>query len=158
MRCTNLSLCLDLNRCLVGCSEDEHGFFFLWSILNVFCSVVCEFHWTQFDNNNCFQILLFNLEKSQISAYGTTIEEFSFFFNTCIITGHFFRYTTFCLICGTDSKRCWKRPSAILVHIAMTASQLVQICRLHVHDVDLLFHLIPGMLYWFEIWWFDWGH
>lgn len=37
------------------------------------------------------------------------------FFNTCIITSHFFRYTTFCLICGTDSKRCWKHPSAILV-------------------------------------------
>ncbi len=30
--------------------------------------------------------------------------------------------------------------------------QLLQICRLHIHDVNLSFHHIPRVLYWFEIW------
>ncbi len=32
-------------------------------------------------------------------------------------------------------------------------TQLLQICRLHIHDVNLPFHHIPKMLYWIEIWW-----
>ncbi len=31
--------------------------------------------------------------------------------------------------------------------------QLLQICWLHIHDVNLLFHHIPNTLYWIEIWW-----
>lgn len=32
-------------------------------------------------------------------------------------------------------------------------TQLLQICRLHTHDANLLFHHIPKVLYWIEIWW-----
>ncbi len=32
-------------------------------------------------------------------------------------------------------------------------TQLLQICRLHIHDENLSFHHIPKMLYWIEIWW-----
>ncbi len=32
-------------------------------------------------------------------------------------------------------------------------TQLLQICRLHIHDVNLPFHHIPKVLYWIEIWW-----
>ncbi len=32
-------------------------------------------------------------------------------------------------------------------------TQLLQICRLHIHDENLPFHHIPKMLYWIEIWW-----
>ncbi len=32
-------------------------------------------------------------------------------------------------------------------------TQLLQICRLHKHDVNLSFHHIPKVLYWIEIWW-----
>ncbi len=32
-------------------------------------------------------------------------------------------------------------------------TQWLQICRLHIHDVNLLFHHIPKVLYWIEIWW-----
>ncbi len=33
--------------------------------------------------------------------------------------------------------------------------QLLQICRLHIHDVNLPFHHIPKVLYWIEIWWLE---
>ncbi len=32
-------------------------------------------------------------------------------------------------------------------------TQLLQICQLHFHDVNLPFHHIPKELYWIEIWW-----
>ncbi len=32
-------------------------------------------------------------------------------------------------------------------------TQLLQICRLHIHDDNLSFHHIPKVLYWIEIWW-----
>ncbi len=32
-------------------------------------------------------------------------------------------------------------------------TQLLQICRLHIHDENLSFHHIPKVLYWIEIWW-----
>ncbi len=32
-------------------------------------------------------------------------------------------------------------------------TQFLQICRLHIHDVNLPFHHIPKVLYWIEIWW-----
>ncbi len=35
-------------------------------------------------------------------------------------------------------------------------TQLLQICRLHIHDANLPFHHITKMLYWIEIWWL-WG-
>jgi len=45
-----------------------------------------------------------------------------------------------------------KHSSGILVHIDMSITQLLQMCRLHIHDVNLLFHHIPKLLYWIEIW------
>ncbi len=74
------------------------------------------------------------------------------------LTGHFIRYTllvpgwtpfafrTALILHGIDSTRCWKHSSEILVHIDM-------ICHLHIHDAYLLFHHIPKVLYWIEIWW-----
>ncbi len=32
-------------------------------------------------------------------------------------------------------------------------TQLLKICRLHIHDANLPFHHIPKLLYWIEIWW-----
>ncbi len=32
-------------------------------------------------------------------------------------------------------------------------TQLLQICHLLIHDVNLSFHHIPKVLYWIEIWW-----
>ncbi len=32
-------------------------------------------------------------------------------------------------------------------------TQLLQICRLHIHDENFPFHHIPKVLYWIEIWW-----
>ena len=32
-------------------------------------------------------------------------------------------------------------------------TQLLQICRLHIHDANLPFHHIPKVFYWIEIWW-----
>ncbi len=32
-------------------------------------------------------------------------------------------------------------------------TQLLQICRLHIHDANLSFHHIPKVVYWIEIWW-----
>ncbi len=34
-------------------------------------------------------------------------------------------------------------------------TQFLQICRLHIHDVNLPFHHIPKMLYWIDIWWLE---
>lgn len=31
-------------------------------------------------------------------------------------------------------------------------TQLLQICQLHVHDENLIFHHIPKLVYWIEIW------
>jgi len=36
-------------------------------------------------------------------------------------------------------------------------TQLLQICRLHIHNVNLPFHHISKVLYWTEIWWL-WSH
>lgn len=32
-------------------------------------------------------------------------------------------------------------------------TQLLQICWLHIHNANLLFHCIPKVLYWMDIWW-----
>ncbi len=78
------------------------------------------------------------------------------------LTGHFIRYTSsafiFCL------QNCliysWHRFNKVLqtflrdfgpyLHDSIT--QLLQICRLHIHDANLPFHHIPKVLYWIEIW------
>ncbi len=75
---------------------------------------------------------------------------------------HFIRYTLlvpgwtpFCL------NSLWHRFNKVLEtflrdfgpywHDSIT--QLLQICRLHIHDANLPFHHIPKVLYWIEIWW-----
>ena len=35
----------------------------------------------------------------------------------------------------------------------VSITQLLQICRLHIHDVNLPFHHILKGLYWIDIWW-----
>ncbi len=83
----------------------------------------------------------------------------------CTLTGHFIRYTLlvrvwtpFCLQNCLNSS--WHRFNKVLetflrdfgpyCHDSIT--QLLQICRLHIHDVNLSFHHIPKVLYWIEIW------
>ncbi len=82
------------------------------------------------------------------------------------LTGHFIRYTllvpgwaSFCLQNWLNSS--WHRFNKVLetflrdlapyCHDSIT--QLLQICRLHIHDENLPFHHIPKVLYWIEIWW-----
>ncbi len=82
------------------------------------------------------------------------------------LTGHFIRYillvsgwTHFCLQNCFNSS--WRRFNKVLetflrdfgpyCHDSIT--QFLQICRLHIHDVNLSFHHIPKVLYWIEIWW-----
>ncbi len=84
------------------------------------------------------------------------------------LTGHFIRYTLlvpgwtpFCLQNGLNSS--WHRFNKLLEtflryfgpywHDSIT--QLLQVCRLHIHDVNLPFHHIPKLLYWIEIWWLE---
>ncbi len=77
-------------------------------------------------------------------------------------TGHFIRYTLlvpgrtpFCL------HSLWHRFNKVLETFLRdfgpywhdSIMQLLQICRLHIHDVNLPFHHIPNVLYWIEIWW-----
>ncbi len=79
-------------------------------------------------------------------------------------TGHFIRYTllvpgwtNFCLQNCLNSS--WHRFNKVLEaflrdfgpywHDSIT--QLLQICRLHIHDANLPFHHIPNVLYWIEI-------
>ncbi len=87
---------------------------------------------------------------------------------TYTLTGHFIRYTllvpgwtSFCLQNCLNSS--WLRFNKVLEtflrdfgpywHDSIT--QLLQICRLHIHDVNLPFHHIPKVLYWIEIWWLE---
>ncbi len=82
------------------------------------------------------------------------------------LTGHFIRYTLLlpgwthvCLQNCLNSS--WHRFNEVLKtflrdfgpywHYSIT--QLLQICRLHIHDANLPFHHIPKVLYWIEIWW-----
>ncbi len=84
----------------------------------------------------------------------------------CTLTGHFIRYTLlepgwtpFCLQNCLNS--LWHRFNKVLEiflrdfvpywHDSIT--QLLQFCRLHIHDENLPFHHIPKVLYWIEIWW-----
>ncbi len=86
--------------------------------------------------------------------------------HTHTLTGHFIRYTLlvpgwtpFCLHNRLNS--VWHRFNKMLDtflrdfgpywHDSIT--QLLQICRLHIHDVNLPFQHIPKILYWIEIWW-----
>ncbi len=82
------------------------------------------------------------------------------------LTGHFIRYTLlvpgwtpFCLQNCLNSS--WHRFNKVLETLLWDfgpywhdrITQLLQICRLHIHDVNLSFHHIPKVLYWIEIWW-----
>ncbi len=88
------------------------------------------------------------------------------------LTGHFIRYTLlvpgwtpFCLQNCLNS--LWHRFNKVLETFLWdfgpywhdSIMQLLQICRLHIHDVNLPFHHIPKVLYWIEIWWLEaiWG-
>ncbi len=82
------------------------------------------------------------------------------------LTGHFIRYTLL-VPCWTHFSfsdwlnSSWHRFNKVLEtflrdfspywHDSIT--QLLQICRLHIHDVNLPFHQIPKVLYWIKIWW-----
>ncbi len=85
---------------------------------------------------------------------------------THTLTGNFIRYTLLvpgwtplCLQNCLNSS--WHRFNKVLEtffrdfgpywHDSIT--QLLQICRLHIHDANLPFHHIPKVLYWIEIWW-----
>ncbi len=80
-------------------------------------------------------------------------------------TGHFimyillvpgwtpFAFRTALILRGIDSTRCWKHSSGFCPYWHDNITQLLQICRLHIHDVNLPFHHITKMLYWIEIWW-----
>ncbi len=82
------------------------------------------------------------------------------------LTGHFIRnillvpvWTPFCLQNCLNS--LWHRFNKVLEtflrdfdpywHDSIT--QLLQICRLHIHDANFPFHHIAKVLYWIEIWW-----
>ncbi len=82
------------------------------------------------------------------------------------LTGYFIRYTLlvlgwtpFCLQSCLNSS--WHRFNKVLKtflrdwgpywHDSIT--QLLQICRLHIHDANLPFLRIQKVLYWIEIWW-----
>ncbi len=88
------------------------------------------------------------------------------YIHTYTHTGHFIRYTLlvpgwtpFCFQNCLSSS--WHRFNKVLEtflrdfgpywHDSIT--QLLQICRLHIHDANLPFHYIPKVLYWIEIWW-----
>ncbi len=80
--------------------------------------------------------------------------------------GHFIRYillvpgwTAFCLQNFLNSS--WHRFNKVLetflrdfcLYSHDRITQLLQICRLHIQDVNLPFHHIPKVLYWIEILW-----
>ena len=67
--------------------------------------------------------------------------------------GPTFSLRTASILGGINSARCWKHSWEILVHFDMIASNLLQICQLYIHVVNLLVHHIPKVLYWIEIWW-----
>ncbi len=85
---------------------------------------------------------------------------------THTLTNHFIRYTflvpgwtPFCLQNCLNSSRhrfnkvleTFLRDFGPYWHDNIT--QLLQICRLLIHDVNLPFHHTPKVLYWIEIWW-----
>ncbi len=85
---------------------------------------------------------------------------------THTLTGHFIRYTLlvpgwtpFCL--QNCLNYSWHRFNKVLETLLRdfgpywhdSITQLLQICRLHIHDANLPFHHIPKVLYWIEIWW-----
>ncbi len=51
--------------------------------------------------------------------------------------------------------RCWKVLETFLLdsgpYCHDNITQLLQICRLHIHDTNLPFHHIPKVLYWIKI-------
>ncbi len=82
------------------------------------------------------------------------------------LTGHFIRFTLlvpgwtpFCLQNCLHSS--WHRFNKVLETFLRdfgpywhnSVMQLLQICRLHIHDANLPFHHIPKVLCWIEIWW-----
>ncbi len=82
------------------------------------------------------------------------------------LTDHFIRYTLLvpgwtpvCLQNCLNSS--WHRFNKVLETFLRdfgpywydSITQLLQICRLHIHDVNLSFHHIPKVLYCTEIWW-----
>ncbi len=120
-----------------------------WSSLT---SIVCS----QINTNAFLKRKLFWMcqRRSDITSYRHYIQ------SICIgtLTGHFIRYTLlvtlpFCLQNCLNSS--WHRFNKVLEtflrdfgpywHDSIT--QLLQICRLHIHDVNLPFHHIPKVLY-----------
>ncbi len=84
------------------------------------------------------------------------IEPTTFIKYTLLVPGWtHFAFRTALILHSIDSTRCWIHSSEIWVHIDRHDSimQLLQICRLHIHDANLPFHHIPKVLYWIEIWW-----
>ncbi len=86
--------------------------------------------------------------------------------NCDTLAGHFIRYTL--LVPGWTPfwlqnylNSSWHRFNKVLETFLRdfgpywhdSIKQLLQICRLHIHDANLPFHHIPKVLYWIEIWW-----
>ncbi len=120
-------------------------------------------HWKLF-NESVFHFLFYTL--CFVYVYIHTNTHTHTHTHTHTLIGHFIRYTLlvpgwthFCLQNCLNSS--WHRFNKVLEtflrdfgsywHDSIT--QFLQICRLHIHDVNLSFHHIPNVLYWIEIWW-----
>lgn len=65
-----------------------------------------------------------------------------------------FSFRTAIILCGTDSTRCWKHSSDILVHFDTTVSHIYR--RLFGCTSMMRFNHFPKVLCWIVIWWL-WG-
>ncbi len=64
-----------------------------------------------------------------------------------------FVFRTALILRGIDSQGVGNIPQRFWSICHDSITQLLQICRLHIHDENLSFHHIPKVLYWIEIWW-----
>ena len=80
----------------------------------------------------------------------------------CTLVGRLYQYwegapfarKTALILCGTDSKRYWKRSFWDSVPCVPDCIRLfLQICQLHVNAANLLFYHMPKLFYWIQIWW-----
>ncbi len=107
----------------------------------------------------------FSFEKASIILYTETCRKCGLTCKRNTLTGHFITYTLlvpgwtrFCLQNCLNSS--WHRFKKVLETFLRdfgpywydSITQLLQICRLHIHDANLPFQHIPKVLYWIEIW------
>ncbi len=115
------------------------------------CSPSAQCHYHQHSSSQFFFLQLSLKKKHKF------INNFSIKSYNSIHTGHFIGPLCLqnCLnsSCHRFNKvlETFLRDFGSYYHDSIT--QLLQICRLHIHDVNLSFHHIPKVLYWIEIWW-----